>query len=216
MERYPRREIEAVRRPGSPQLEVTKVRGSWRDYLDPVEYSDVEVESQATEDFELTENGLGYDDDDDDEVLIESGDFEPFSDTCGECENDGDETDTDMDGLDLTLFEPARDGLRRCRQCSCPCRPPGGGSGYLMMLSANQDKRGESPGHDPARGQISICEPLRNIRRLVIRKSPSCFSKFGVDFFSRDGNDAKLLKKRKRKKILLVQETSVYNCKMYH
>lgn len=142
MENYPEREIEAIRRPGSPQLDVTKVRGSWRDYLDPVDYSDVDVESQTTEDFELNENGfMGYDDE---EILTENGDFEPFSDTCGECENEGDETDTDMEGLDLALFEPAND-LRRCKRC-CSClhhSPVVGDSGFLMMLSISYDRRGK-------------------------------------------------------------------------
>lgn len=135
MERY--REIEAIRRPGSPQLEVTKVRGSWRDYLDPVEYSDLDVDSQLAEDFDLGEQDYYDYEYDDDELIVESGEFEPFSDTCGEYENDGDETDTDMEGLDLALFEPAgEEDRRRCRRCCCSCfHKLEGDSGFLMMLS---------------------------------------------------------------------------------
>ncbi|KAL0275728.1 UNVERIFIED_CONTAM: hypothetical protein PYX00_003500 [Menopon gallinae] len=135
MEGY--REIEAIRRPGSPQLEVTKVRGSWRDYLDPVEYSDLDVDSQLAEDFDLGEH--------------EYYDYEYDDDTCGECENDGDETDTDMEGLDLALFEPAGDGgRRRCRRCCCSClRRLDGDSGFLMMLSDHPDKELQI-GHKPS------------------------------------------------------------------
>lgn len=131
------REIEAIRRPGSPQLEVTKVRGSWRDYLDPIDYSEEE-----DVDYDLIGCGhFGYDDG---EIGVDGFEFEPFSDTCGECENEGEDSDTDMEGLDLTLFEPVRSS-EMCKQCCCPCFHRGhvkGDSGYLMM-SANANENGK-------------------------------------------------------------------------
>lgn len=132
------REIEAIRRPGSPQLEVTKVRGSWRDYLDPIDYSDIdEIDSESIE----------YDryDYDDEDFVLDGCDFEPFSDTCGECENEGDETDTDMEGLDLTLFEPVKSSTLACRLCFCPSfrrEHIRGESGYLM-ISLEEKKCGK-------------------------------------------------------------------------
>ena len=139
MEHY--REIEAIRRPGSPQLDVTKVRGSWRDYLDPIDYSDIdEIESDFLEfnHFESYE--------DDEEFIMDSFDFEPFSDTCGECDNEGEETDTDMEGLDLTLFEPIKSSDKCKHNCCCSCinNAVKGDCGYLL-ISVPVIKSGEYP-----------------------------------------------------------------------
>lgn len=83
--------------PGSPQRDARRVRGSWRDYLDPGSTTSSTPPPQPPI---LSEE---EDDDDDDACCVVSAeaDFEPFSDTCGE----GDESD--LEGLDLTLFEPA-------------------------------------------------------------------------------------------------------------
>lgn len=107
------RDVEVLRRPGSPQLEAQRVRGSWRDYLDPVEPSELA---------DGTDEGSPH----------ELGDFEPFSDTCGEYEDE--DTEEELEGLDLALFEPG--GYRRgpcC--CSCPHhRDVRAAAGFLVML----------------------------------------------------------------------------------
>ncbi|KAK6641233.1 hypothetical protein RUM44_012942 [Polyplax serrata] len=124
------REIEAIRRPGSPQLEVTKVRGSWRDYLDPVEYSDVDYLYNG-----FIEYDFGYHFEyDEDECDMDACDFEPFSDTCEDCENEGGHSDTDMESLDLTLFEPNQS--ETTQHCCCQCfnrNHSKAGFGYLMI-----------------------------------------------------------------------------------
>lgn len=66
-------------------------------------------------------------DDDADLDLDGSGDgdlFEPFSDTCGECECDEEVLDLDLDGLDLALFEPAgsEESSSVCSACCCRCK----------------------------------------------------------------------------------------------
>ena len=88
----PEESEEVLRVPGSPQREVRKVRGSWRDYLDPGVM-------------------LSEEEDEDGCVVSAEADFEPFSDTCGE----GDESD--LEGLDLTLFEPAGSPASGCPHC---------------------------------------------------------------------------------------------------
>jgi len=91
--------VEVLRRPGSPQLNAHRVRGSWRDYLDPLEAPEV---AEGTDESSPHEFG---------------GDFEPFSDTCGELEDDESDDDVDFQQLDLALFEPGR--MRPGMCCSC-------------------------------------------------------------------------------------------------
>lgn len=118
-------EGEILRVPGSPQRDARKVRGSWRDYLDPDSTTPPHPQpSIHSED----------DDDDDDACCIVSteADFEPFSDTCGE----GDESD--LEGLDLTLFEPAAtpNGISLCcPQCYGHGARNGALPGTLYMLT---------------------------------------------------------------------------------
>lgn len=105
------REGEVLRVPGSPQRDALRVRGSWRDYLDPGSSTTPPPQPPTLSEEE---------DDDDDACCIVSAeaDFEPFSDTCGE----GDESD--LEGLDLTLFEPASaaNGIGPCcSQCCGHC-----------------------------------------------------------------------------------------------
>jgi hypothetical protein len=107
------KEGEVLRVPGSPQRDVRRVRGSWRDYLDPGT-STTPPPQQPT----LSEEEEDDDDDDACCVVSAEADFEPFSDTCGE----GDESD--LEGLDLTLFEPAAaaNGIAPCcPQCCGHC-----------------------------------------------------------------------------------------------
>nr|CAD7194834.1 unnamed protein product [Timema douglasi] len=105
---------EVLRVPGSPQREARRVRGSWRDYLDPAGACHV-----PTTDLEDYDDG----EEEEEDAVVNSGDFEPFSDTCGECEGE-----SDMEGLDLTLFEPAppapeeeNPGDPCCPRCCMQC-----------------------------------------------------------------------------------------------
>lgn len=127
------KEGEVLRVPGSPQLDARRVRGSWRDYLDPASTPPPQPPTLSEEE---------EDDDDDDACCVVSAeaDFEPFSDTCGE----GDESD--LEGLDLTLFEPAAAAsviAPCCPQCCGHCarevaRRNGALPGTLYILTTVQ------------------------------------------------------------------------------
>jgi hypothetical protein len=137
------RDGEVLRVPGSPQRDALRVRGSWRDYLDPGASTTPPSQPSTFSEEE---------DDDDDACCVVSAeaDFEPFSDTCGE----GDESD--LEGLDLTLFEPASaaDGIAPCcPQCCGHCarevaRRNGALPGTLYILTAAQGAdSGKQPHH---------------------------------------------------------------------
>lgn len=114
------RDVEVLRRPGSPQLEAQRVRGSWRDYLEPIDPADI-IECA------------------DDSSPNELGEFEPFSDTCGEFE---DESEEELNGLDLALFEPGS-CTHAQTACCCSCPYHYGvcvAAGYLRMLIVHPSK----------------------------------------------------------------------------
>ncbi|XP_023708740.1 probable Ras GTPase-activating protein isoform X4 [Cryptotermes secundus] len=142
------REGEVLRVPGSPQRDALRVHGSWRDYLDPGSSTTPPPQPPTLSEEE---------DEDDDACCIVSAeaDFEPFSDTCGE----GDESD--LEGLDLTLFEPASaaDGIAPCcSQCCGHCarevaRRNGALPGTLYILTPVQGAESDKDlqiGHRPA------------------------------------------------------------------
>lgn len=82
----------------SGQVLAARVRGTcWRDYLDP-------GLCDSEDDEEEDDNYDGYEDDDD--IIDDDGSFEEFSDTCAE---------SDMEGLDFTLFEPRQQQQQKKR-----------------------------------------------------------------------------------------------------
>ncbi|XP_069688232.1 uncharacterized protein [Periplaneta americana] len=142
------KEGEVLRVPGSPQREARRVRGSWRDYLDPETSTTPPPQPPA----------LSEEEEEDDDaccVVSAEADFEPFSDTCGEGE------ESDLEGLDLTLFEPAAavGGIPPCcPQCCGHCarelaRRNGAFPGTLYLLTTVQGSATDKElqiGHRPA------------------------------------------------------------------
>ncbi|XP_052130467.1 uncharacterized protein LOC127751266 [Frankliniella occidentalis] len=146
--------------------------GTWRDHL----VADVPLVSSpapSTRRISSERGNRNSEEDEDDEdiadlELLSAGDemvFEPFSDTCGECECDedggGHAADVDLDGLDLALFEPApsEDSSSVCSACCCRCREEEDGededdpglasavSGSLLYIFTGAGKR-PWPGED--------------------------------------------------------------------
>ena len=154
-----------MRVPGSPQRDARKVRGSWRDYLDPDSTTPPTPQPPIHSE----------DDDDDDDaccIVTTEADFEPFSDTCGE----GDESD--LEGLDLTLFEPAAvaSGISPCcPQCCGHCarevaRRNGAFPGTLYMLTSVEGSvSGKYPHYDSERGAESSADVRKTTRYLSLK-----------------------------------------------
>lgn len=116
---------------------VTQLGATWRDHLiADVPLAGILAPSVA---LSLASGPLDVHSDEEDGDLDLDGSaddlFEPFSDTCGECECDDDEEggldgglggglDLDLDGLDLALFEPAgsEESSSVCSACCCRCK----------------------------------------------------------------------------------------------
>lgn len=99
---------EVLRVPGSPQPEARRVRGSWRDYLDPAEDARIVRDLLEPPRLEYFDSSNG-----DTECLsCDSSEFEPFSE------------DDELSDMDLALFEPGPAGTSEeetCARCCANC-----------------------------------------------------------------------------------------------
>lgn len=120
-----------LRIPGSVQPEGVKVRGTWRDYLDSDLVHTMEIVDDSEEGFvddsegfcpSVTDGNVSNGD----VTYFDSSEFEPFS-------EDAESSSSDMEGLDLSLFETpnkkrgAAKNMRSASVCPCACRCPNPG-----------------------------------------------------------------------------------------
>lgn len=109
---------EVLRVPGSPQPDARRVRGSWRDYLDPAADARIVRDCLERRDF--------FEVPDTECLSCDSSEFEPFS-------------EDELSDMDLTLFEPGPNVSEddACTLCCSQCQKQRIAARRIAIPSAN-------------------------------------------------------------------------------